>query len=492
MNTASLAHEYSDGTVTLDGDPTGATLLYAYCQGPHLLADPRPLVLLDRVRQEGLPLTVDPAGVAHFLTLGLVPMPGSLFCELRVLGIGDTMTFRRAGTGWAMAHSNVFPYFADASRQDERPDPARLLALLTESVGRTLAGTRQAALMLSSGKDSTAIALALARLGIKDVRCLTFTADTDKDEDTYARELCARLGLKHERVQIEDRQPLDEDTLTEFFRNAPLPCADDCQIPYVAALRQAREPGVVLDGSGNDVYMGHVPSRNDLRREQWRLPAHGLARTLETVVPYGTRVDQLLRDPVEHCFMQGLFRPREVRRFYPAASIDDAFKRPLLDAYHHRDVFDFRALARGRHYDQGSCAFKALMACEASGRRCLLPWCDAQVIDYYFNLPKDARFNENSYTNKVLLRKMLRREIHYQDQQIGKRYFQFNRVAFFTVNRRRVFDEIINCRYWEREAAERLLQAAYRRLPRNPRVGVALNAWFLLSGWLNHNRQMNA
>ena len=123
--------------------------------------------------------------------------------------------------------------------------------------------------------------------------------------------------------------------------------------------------------------------------------------------------------------------------------------------------------------------------------RCRLPWCDAPIIDYYFNLPRNMRFNDQSYTNKVQLRAMLRDEIQYRDQIIGKRYFQFNRVAFFIANRDRVYDEIVNCAYWEREPAERLLQAAYRRLSRNPRVGVALNAWFLLSGWLNHNRLIN-
>ncbi len=492
MNTMRLAHEYREGTVTLDGDPTGGTMLYAYCHGPHLLADTRPLALLGRVRREGLPLTVDPVSVAHFLTLGLVPMPGSIFREVRIIGVGDQINFSRTGKGWEMVPRHAFPYFAVSSRQDEKPDTRRLMSLLTESVGRALDGTGSAALMLSSGKDSTAIAAALARLGRRDVRCLTFTADTDRDEDTYARELCARLGLKHERVRIDERQPLGEDTLTDFFRNAPFPCADDCQIPYVAALQQAPGVDVVLDGSGNDVYMGHVPSRNDLRRARLRMPMHGLAKALERVVPYATRADQLLRDPVEHCFMQGLFRRREVSRFFPGAGVDDGFKRPLLDAYQHRDVFDFRALTRGHHYDQGSCAFKALMACEASGRCCRLPWCAAPIIDYYFNLPRNMRFNDQSYTNKVLLRAMLRDEIQYQDQVIGKRYFQFDRVAFFTTNRDRVFDEIVNCHYWEREAAEPLLQSAYRRLSRNPRVGVALNAWFLLSGWLNHNRQINA
>jgi len=478
-------------TVVMRGDVTGASLLHVYCAGGHLLADADPARLYDYVRAEGLPLTVCPVAVVQFLTLGLVPLPSSIFNEVRTLGIGDQITFVRAGAGWTETQSVEFPYFAAQSRQDEQPDPERLRTLLTESVGRTLTGAREAALMLSSGKDSTAIAAALARLGRRDVRCLTFVADTDQDEDGYASGLCRKLGLPHERIRITAARPEDGTLLSAFFRNAPLPCADDCQLPYVTAVARAGAADTVLDGSGNDVYMGHVPSRNDRRRAWLRIRGRRLTGVLETIVPFGTKADQLLRDPVDHCFLQGLLRMREVARFYPQAISEGTFRAPLLAAWMRQDVFDFRACVRGRHYDQGSCALKAMVACQAAGKQCLLPWCDADVINYYFNLPRAARFNADMFSNKVLLREMLHREIDYPDHEKGKRYFQFDRIGFFMNNKARVGDEILGCRHWERTASERLLGEIYRRLPRNPRVGVALNAWFLLSGWLNHNRWLN-
>jgi len=56
--------------------------------------------------------------------------------------------------------------------------------------------------MRGSGKASTAIVAALAQPGRKDVDGLMFTADTDRDEDTYTRERCSTLGLKHETVLL--------------------------------------------------------------------------------------------------------------------------------------------------------------------------------------------------------------------------------------------------------------------------------------------------
>ncbi|MFU8781326.1 MAG: hypothetical protein ACNA71_09950, partial [Kiritimatiellia bacterium] len=113
-------------------------------------------------------------------------------------------------------------------------------------------------------------------------------------------------------------------------------------------------------------------------------------------------------------------------------------------------------------------------------------------IDYYFNLPESARFDRQTYTNKVLLREMLHKEIDYPDTELGKRYFQFDRIGFYEANKARVYEEILECAYWDRVASEKLLADIYRRLPRNARVGVSLNAWFLLSGWLNHNRWLHA
>ncbi len=483
--------EYRDDHVTLVGDPIGAARLYVYCHGPSLLTHARPAALLDTVCARGLPVSADPAALGYFLTSGLMPMPAGVFPALKVIGIGDRFSFRRAGERWVVRQDLDFPYFAGRSRQDQKPDSGHLMQLLTASVDRQLHTVKNPVLMLSAGKDSSAIAAALARLGRHDVRCLTFAAGTDKDEDAYARSLCRQLGLTHERVAIPADRPVDGDVLTAFFRNAPFPCGDDCQIPYVIALHQAGSADSVLDGSGNDVYMGHVPSRNDRQRDRWRVRNRRLSAVLERLVPFGTRLDQLLRDPVQHCFVQGLFRLREVRRFFPDAVSDDTFKEPLLEAYDQLDVFDFRALVRGRHYDQGSCALKAQMACQAAGKKFLLPWCDADVIDYYFNLPQSARFDSRTFTNKVLLREMLHREIGYPDAELGKRYFQFDRVGFFTANKARVYEEILGCRYWEKRASEALLDDVYRRLPRNPRVGVALNTWFLLSGWLNHNRWLN-
>ena len=56
--------------------------------------------------------------------------------------------------------------------------------------------------MLSSGHDSTAIAVALAEASNHGARCITFRATADNVEPQIAEETCRRLGLKHEIVEF--------------------------------------------------------------------------------------------------------------------------------------------------------------------------------------------------------------------------------------------------------------------------------------------------
>jgi asparagine synthase (glutamine-hydrolysing) len=480
----------SGNDATLRGDDTGAILLHVYSADGQVFADADPVVLLDHVKKARLPLSLSSAALARFLALGVVPLPGSIFKETMMLGIGDRVRFQWRAGAWAATRSMVdFPYYSERSREDQAPDPKRLHDLLCAAVQRSLPSQKAVTLMLSSGKDSTALAIALAALGRRNADCITFVTTGGPNEANEAGALCRKLGLKHRTASIPDRQPVNGEALTRFFENAPLPCADDCQLPYWALTRECAAESVVLDGSGNDVYMGHVPSRNDRWRRALRLRNAWLAKQAETLIPYGTMADQFLRSPAQLCLMQGLFRPREIRRIFPQASDmnDDIFGVPVGTATD-LDAFDYRALVRGRHHDQGSSALKMYSACHAAGLQPQLPWCDPAMVAYYFHLPRKHRFDQRSFTNKLLLREMLRLEIGYPDRMIGKKYFRFDRIPFFMNNEARVKDEILACPLWERRASAALLEDVYRRLPRNARVGVALNAWFLLSGWLNHNR----
>ncbi len=483
---------HRNGCVEVSGDLTGSPILYVYCNAELLLADPDPAALFDAVKALGLPLEVSPEAVSHLLTAGLMPFPLSIFKHVFALGVGDRLRATCVDGKWTCKHAVDFPYFSEQSTGESVPAPQRLLSVLTQAVQKQVGDVASPMLMLSSGKDSTSLAACFAELGRRDVHCLTFAAETDADEDHYAKGLCKRLGFSHQRVAMPCDKPFPVDVMQTFFAKAPLPCADDCQIPYVYAMSQVGDAGCIVDGSGNDAYVGHVPSLNDRRRSHLALRRRWLAHTLEAVIPCCTRGAQLLRNEAELCFLLGLFRGREVRPFYRNYVGTDAFWRPSLDAFGRRSVFDFRAVMRGRHYDQGSCALKADMASAAFGLRCAFPWCDEDVIRYVFNLPAAQRFDSERFVNKILVREMLRKTVDYPDSEIGKRYFQFDRIGFFVANAEIVKSEILGCSLWEAGAAEALLGELYSRLPRNNRVGVALNAWFQLSGWLNHNRWMNS
>ncbi len=258
-----------DDHVEIAGDLTGYPVLYVYCYEATLIVDSDPATLFDAVTALGLSLEVSPEAVSHLLTAGLIPFPLCIFKHVYSLGIGDRLRATRVDGKWMCEHTLDFPYFSERSTGDSVPDPQHLLSLLTRSLHDRVGHVASPMLMLSSGKDSTALAACFAELGQRDVRCLTFVAETDADEDRYAKALCDRLGFTHERISVPRGIAFPDDILQSFFSDAPLPCADDCQIPYVYAMSKAADAGgCVVDGSGNDVYVGHVPSKND-RRRSW-------------------------------------------------------------------------------------------------------------------------------------------------------------------------------------------------------------------------------
>ena len=84
--------------------------------------------------------------------------------------------------------SHDFPWGISKSRQDQEPDTTRFMSLLADATDRQVAAAGgQGVLCLSSGKDSVAVAVALAQSGNTQVPCVTFSAHEDDTEYLYAQ-----------------------------------------------------------------------------------------------------------------------------------------------------------------------------------------------------------------------------------------------------------------------------------------------------------------
>lgn len=128
---------------------------------------------------------------------------------------------------------------------------------------------------------------------------------------------------------------------------------------------------------------------------------------------------------------------------------------------------------------------KQKLAATAVGMEALLPWCDDDLADYFFNLPRDDRADLDSGEGKLLLRTLLATYLDYDAEAIGKRYFLFDGAEFIEQNMDFVRSEIEASPLWK-PSGQVLIDKWLTSLRRRPMLHHAVLTVFMISGWSNH------
>jgi asparagine synthetase B (glutamine-hydrolysing) len=477
----------ADGGVALRGDDTGETLLYAAPVPGGLIVSDEAGALLETVRRERGGLAVSTLALSHAVHDGVVPYPTTIYRDVYALTLGDRLLVRAGGGGLELDPRVEFPYLSARSREDERPDTSRLLDLLSAATAKRIEGASDVLLLLSAGKDSTALALALAECGARDALCVTYTSEGD-DEALYAQETCRKLGLRHVIVSLADVLGDIDDALARLFAESPFPPVDLAQIPVLAALRRFGGRGtVVVEGTGNDASFGYVPRPSELRLMRFGPGRCAWVDHLKPAFPVWSRVNYVLRDPAEVNWPA--LRPRfvDTKRFLRGSVNTSAVWRTARRGLGPLEPIDARGLLRGRHFEIGSQRQKIELAAAALGMHAVYPYQDADVASYYFHLPEPARFDRGSLTNKVLLRRLLRERLDYDEAAIGKRGFRFDGTAFLARRTDAVLAEIGACEILG-AAAVSFARRTIRASRTASRAWHAPMALYQIAGWLNHCR----
>ncbi|QJA06281.1 hypothetical protein FVE67_05440 [Thermosulfurimonas marina] len=233
-------------------------------------------------------LRPSPRGISFLLLSGVIPTPWTIFENLFVLNIGDYVEIN-AEKGQLILHfGHYFPFSLSERDQSLLPDENRLLSLLAEAVFRGWRPQAPVYLFQSLGKDSNTIALALHEAGFRDLTCLTLSTGDYKDESPVAEKIAKRLGFRHRRLPVPQKiSPSILREIGRFFREIPLPCVDGASLAYPLYALEVDFSGTnVIDGSGNDIYFGHVPRPVEYYRQKI-YPSFLFLRPLAERLPTG-------------------------------------------------------------------------------------------------------------------------------------------------------------------------------------------------------------
>lgn len=471
------------------GDSTGLKTIFLCIHKKDVFVSLYIQKIIDKLIEEKA-FSVSNVSISHLLHDGLIPLPYTIYENIYALGLGDIATLYSHSLS-TFEFKVDFPYFREKSAQNSDPTTFFLLNHITSAVDKQIGNNSDAVLMLSSGKDSTALALGAAEAGRKNLCCITYAAGTKNDEDDFAKSLCEKLGLMHKTVRLNFEPKFVRKKFIDFFENSLMPCVDNSQIPYVLCSEHMNGAEIILDGSGSDIYVGHTPSKNDLLKQKFSLQGNAFSQFFQHIVPHQSRLNYFIRTPAEKCFPGSHLRLKETSKFYEGACDTKSYWQNVSLLFKDRDIFDFRAVVRGRYYDQESCMRKARNVADYMGATMLFPWCDKSLINFYFNLPEEFRFDRKHYVNKVLLRKLLSEKLNYDSTIIGKRIFEFDSVRFFCENRSFIEEEVRQCKLWHRATIDKYFSSWIDGVSFDPWLTSCINTLFLFSGWYNHNRATN-
>ena len=475
------------GTVTVEGHPTAETNVFLTSGDNWCVVATEPHELVAEMHRRSAPIRISPFGLSSLLHNGLIPVPQTVYEGVFHLAMGDvaTVSMESGRVGLSLGHR--YPWVPDESTEDNPPDTRHLLDLLTEATADRVAEAGSGVLMLSSGKDSSSVALAVAEAGLADrVTTITYRTGPDDPEPPVAADIAGRLGLRHEAIDLPEAGPPSTDALLRFFETNAIPGTDLSQIPYIFALAALDAAGATaLDGGGNDPYMGYPPKGRDKAKLRYRLRGRHLGRLAQRLTPVDSPVNYAARSATEASLPGRTPRMHHIKSLYPDSVDVQSWWYDLDRAIRPIDPMRLYAEINERHTHPTQTVMKQRLAAHAVGMTSSLPWADRTIADYYFNLPVDHRYDVVGGDNKVLLRRLLLEYLDYDANAIGKHFFLFDGPRFVVENRDFIWSEIEASPLWDPSGLP-MVRAWLDRVDDRPMHYHAVLTVFMVSGWSNH------
>lgn len=468
--------------ICVSGDNSGHDPVYIYKTSNYLYIGLDLEELLSVLRSRKETLATRDRSLSHLLQDGLVPLPFSVYRDFYILGIGDRLFASNANAEWEVEVEFEFPYFQSRSIGSTVSSTQTLLELLTDSLCRKVGSSRNNLLMLSSGKDSTAIALSAAEAGIP-LECVTFSDGTPNDETEKAKGICRHLGLRHHAVTIPTDVKRAARTLETFFERSAIPCVDYALLPYLLCLSEFSAPDhLVIDGMGNDIYMGMPPKRREMLKLRLRIFDNDFGRRLCRSLPRTSILRYMANSASKNLIPGNFFTYPEARAIYPGTTDTRDFWSSCDAAYSGYSYTDLKAVVRGRHHNQEVAMRKGRQAAASIGSSVIFPWADNELANYMFNLVRSDKERTSQKHSKALLRRLLTEKLGENLLARRKRYFSMNHQQFF-----RFFDELQQqtSTNWiaplsPGTQSERVVLS---RRACDPKSAFAISGYLFLAGW---------
>ncbi|MCK4826609.1 asparagine synthase [bacterium] len=247
-----------------------------------------------------LPFTIDPDAISEFLHYLYIPAPRTIYREVKSVLPGQIVSFDGKNLKEAILPRKNFG--EDQPHNQHLANPEQLLIdyqdLLKKSVQISCSKKGKTALFLSGGKDSSALAIAVKRGGLRNVEAVTLGFDEREiDESDDAKIVADHLGFPFRQLKFPMETYLKY--WPEFIRCFGQPMGDCAALPVFVGMKESyNNYDVFLDGTGNDRYMGITTTWQEdlawyihrripgLHRLPWRFVPSGYSYSVDTLARF--------------------------------------------------------------------------------------------------------------------------------------------------------------------------------------------------------------
>lgn len=484
----------SDDEIILESDLAGEFPLYIYLSPDReYLLHAKSIKALLEHDDVPTPLEITDRSISFLLQSGTVPPPHTVYKDIFVVGIGDKVRVTHQNRKIALDFSHDFPFMDNYRDKEGEPDETHLLELMAEAAISRLETAKPTYLFHSAGKDSNTIALAMAEAGYQDkITCITHQSRGDKDESEISRQIAVKLGFKHRTVpELKSLNKERIESIYHYFENLPLPSTDNVTLAYPLYATQFEFQGKnILDGCGNDVYMGYLPDETNYKRANTFSRLHPLRPFTGRLSSAGW-LTTVTRTRSEWTGMFGLSYG-DTKKILPGAEDVYPFWREEDRKRSDWDYLDLRSDIRGCITEPGIFQLKVRLSASIYGNNLILPFTNEKVAEYLWKLPAHHLYDKKTFRNKLILRKMLKERIGLDSDKLGKMAYVFDFYSILMLMRKEVDHEILSCRLWDSTGVSEVLDSFYSKIAANPtkaeKVTTLLQRLYLVSIWYNQNR----
>lgn len=438
-------------------------------------------------------------GLSFLLQSGVIPPPKTIYKNLFLVGCGFEATIKKSASKLTLEFSYKFPFFTKERKGQDYPilTNAEILKLLADATIMRLEPNKDSFLFHSSGKDSNAIALALAEANYQNkVTLITQQTNGANDESELSKDIAKKLGFKH--ISVKQPTQMSQgllDTINSHFADTTYPWTDFVSLSYPVMAHTIPElfNSNIIDGLGNDIYMECLPSSNELKYGRYASLFSRLRGFLNKC-PSETFFNPLSRTPAEWAVKVVGLLYEDCKKMLPnAVDVYDYWQQCSANPMN-LDSIDYKTELYGNITIAEVMIRKARNATDVWNANLVMPWADESIANYFSQLPEKYLTDRKNGKNKLFLRPLLIEKLDLDSDKIGKKGFDFDFFSLMELMIENVFDEILSCQLWKRAGTEKIVKRLYGKAKSNSmfsnRAKTMLHRIYLLSAWVNRNKYL--